>query len=84
MQNLLCIGYEKILLLNPVIFRGDYPTIGKSVGKPRLMGYQLKTPYRDGTTHVLFEPLDFIAALAPKPRVNLTRCPGVFAANSKH
>jgi len=36
--------------------------------------YQLKTPYRDGTTHVLFEPLDFIArlaALVPKPRVNL-------------
>ena len=31
--------------------------------------YQLKTPYRDGTTHVIFEPLDFIArlaALAPK------------------
>ena len=23
--------------------------------------YQLKTPYRDGTTHVIFEPLDFIA-----------------------
>jgi hypothetical protein len=38
--------------------------------------YQLKTPYRDGTTHVIFEPLDFIArlaALVPKPRVNLTR-----------
>jgi len=36
--------------------------------------YQLKTPYRDGTTHVIFEPLDFIArlaALVPKPRVNL-------------
>jgi len=44
--------------------------------------YQLKTPYRDGTTHVIFEPLDFIArlaALAPKPRVNLTRFHGVFA-----
>ncbi len=26
--------------------------------------YQLKTPCRDGTTHVLFEPLDFIARLA--------------------
>lgn len=26
--------------------------------------YQLKTPYRDGTTHVNFEPLDFIARLA--------------------
>jgi len=38
--------------------------------------YELKTPYRDGTTHVIFEPLDFIArlaALVPKPRVNLTR-----------
>jgi hypothetical protein len=23
--------------------------------------YSLKTPYRDGTTHVIFEPLDFIA-----------------------
>ena len=26
--------------------------------------YELKTPYRDGTTHVIFEPLDFIAKLA--------------------
>jgi hypothetical protein len=44
-------------------------------------------PWRDGTTHILFEPLDFIArlvALVPKPRVNLTRFHGVFAPNSKH
>ena len=49
--------------------------------------YQLKTPYKDGTTHIIFEPLDFIArlaALVPKPRVNLTRFHGVFAPNSKH
>jgi len=54
--------------------------------------YQLKTPYRDGTTHVIFEPLDFmarLAALVPKPRVNLTQFHGVFARapdrpNSKH
>ena len=49
--------------------------------------YQLKTPYSDGTTHVIFEPLDFIAklaALVPKPRVKLTRFHGVFAPNSKH
>lgn len=49
--------------------------------------YQLKTPYRDGTTHVICEPLDFIArlaALVPKPRVNLTRFHGVFAPNSKY
>jgi len=47
--------------------------------------YQLKTPYRDGTTHIILEPLDFIArlaALVPKPRVNLTRFHGVFAPNS--
>lgn len=35
------------------------------------ISYKLKTPYKNGTTHVLFEPLDFIArlsALVPKPR----------------
>ena len=43
-----------------------------------------KTPYRDGTTDVVFEPLDFmarLAALVPTPRVNLTRYHGVFAPN---
>jgi hypothetical protein len=45
----------------------------------------LKTPYRDGTTHVIFEPEDFIArlaALVPKPRAHLTRYHGVFAPAS--
>ena len=40
--------------------------------------YELKTPSHDGTTHVIFEPLDFIARLVasvPKARVNLTRFP---------
>ncbi len=48
--------------------------------------YELKTPYRDGTAHVFFEPLDFMARLAslvPKPRINLTRFHGVFAPNSR-
>ena len=51
------------------------------------MRYELKTPYRDGTTHVIFEPMNFIArlvALVPKPRVNLTRFHGVFAPNCAH
>ena len=46
--------------------------------------YALKTPFRDGTTHVIFNPLDFIGklvALIPRPRVNLTRYHGVFAPN---
>jgi hypothetical protein len=48
--------------------------------------YQLKIPCRDGSTgdrrsHAIFEPLDFIArlaALVPKPRVNLTHFHDVF------
>jgi hypothetical protein len=37
---------------------------------------QLKTPYRDGSTHIVLEPLDCLArlaALVPPPRKNLTR-----------
>ncbi|MEO8445776.1 MAG: transposase, partial [Gammaproteobacteria bacterium] len=48
--------------------------------------YTLKTPYRDGTTHVVFEPLDFmarLAALVPWPRAHLTRYHGVFAPHSR-
>ena len=48
--------------------------------------YTLKTPYRDGTTQVAFDTVDFIArlvALAPKPRVNLTRYHGVLAPNHR-
>jgi Putative transposase len=48
--------------------------------------YALKTPYRDGTTHVMFEPLDFLArlaALVPSPRTNLTRFHGVFAPHHR-
>ena len=50
------------------------------------MRYALKTPYRDGTTHVIFEPLDFLArlaALVPSPGVNLTRYHGVYAPNHR-
>ncbi len=54
--------------------------------------YPLKTPYRDRTTcdrrsHAIFEPLYFIArlaALVPKPRVNLTRFYGVFVRGGLH
>ena len=38
--------------------------------------YRYKQPFRDGSTHVVLEPLDFVArlaALVPRPRLNLTR-----------
>ena len=49
--------------------------------------YRFKTPWRDGTTDVVLDPLDFLArlaALVPTPRVNLTRFHGVFAPNSPY
>ena len=49
--------------------------------------YRFKQPFRDGSTHIVLEPLDFIArlaALVPRPRLNLTRFHGVFAPNCKH
>jgi hypothetical protein len=48
--------------------------------------YQLKTPYRDGTTHIVLEPLDLmarLAALVPPPRMHLTGYHGVFAPHSR-
>jgi hypothetical protein len=49
--------------------------------------YTLKTPYRDGTTHIVLEPLDImarLAALVPTPRMHLRRYHGVFAPHSQH
>ena len=58
-----------------------------SLSETGKMIYELKNPFKNGTTHVVFEPLDFIArlaALVPRPRMNLTRFHGVFAPNSKY
>ena len=59
--------------------------------------YRLKHPFRNGTTHVVLDPMDFIARLVapevplaqrarsvPRPRAHLTRYHGVFAPNFKH
>ena len=46
---------------------------------------ELKRPYSDGTTHVVFEPHELIeklAALVPFPRKNLVRYRGVLAPNA--
>jgi Putative transposase len=46
----------------------------------------LKTPYRDGTTHIVMSPLEFmqrLATLVPRPRLHLIRFHGVLAPNAK-
>ena len=45
---------------------------------------QLKSPWRDGTTHLRMTPLEFmqrLAALVPRARLHLTRFHGVLAPN---
>jgi hypothetical protein len=67
-------------------YRGAAPSERLSLTAQGHTRYALKTPYRDGTTHVIFEPLDFLARLAapvPSPGVNLTRYHGVFAPNHR-
>ena len=47
---------------------------------------ELKTPWSDGTTHLAYEPLDFLAklaALVPRPHKNLVLYHGVLAARSR-
>ncbi len=47
---------------------------------------QLKSPYHDGTTHIVMSPLEFmqrLAALVPRPRLHLIRFHGVLAPNAK-
>ncbi|MBO6555276.1 MAG: transposase [Pseudomonadales bacterium] len=46
----------------------------------------LKRPYGDGASHVVFSAIEFmecLAALILKPRLSLTRLPGVFSSNRK-
>jgi hypothetical protein len=47
---------------------------------------KLRTPWSDGTSHLVFEPLEFLgklAAIIPKPQVNTIIYHGVLAPNAK-
>jgi Putative transposase len=47
---------------------------------------QLKSAFRDGTTHIVMSPLEFmqrLTALVPRPRLHLIRFHGVLALNAK-
>ena len=52
-------------------------------GRVRL---ELKHPWSDGTTHLLFEPVEFLeklAALTPRPEINLVLYHGVLAPHAR-
>jgi hypothetical protein len=76
---------DKLEHLARYVSRPPVATERLSLTEGGLVRLALKTAYRDGTTHVIFEPEDFIArlvALVPKPRAHLTRYHGVFAPAS--
>jgi hypothetical protein len=50
------------------------------------MRYRLKRPSSDGTTHVLFHPIEFLeklAAIVPAPKAHLVRYSGILAPAAK-
>jgi hypothetical protein len=66
--------------------RGPIAQERLSVDADGLVVLKLKKAFSDGTTHVLFEPHDFIArlaALVPRPKAHLVRYHGVFAPNAR-
>ena len=57
-----------------------------SVNRAGQVVLKLKTAWRDGTSHHVMEPMEFmqrLAALAPRPRLHLIRFHGVLAPNAK-
>ncbi len=70
---------EKPKLVTPMLQRVQTNAAGQVVLK-------LKTPWRDGTTHLVMSPLAFmqrLAALVPRPRLRLIRFHDVLAPNAE-
>ncbi len=77
---------EKLEKLIRYMARGPIATERLSETYPNRLIYKMKTQWRDGTTHVSFSHLDFIArlvALIPPAKMNMVRYHGVFAPNFK-
>ena len=78
-------------------YEWSFESLARHAGRPPLASerlsllpdgrllYRLKHRWHDGTTHVIYEPLELmerLAALVPPPRFNLTRYSGVLASAS--
>ena len=83
-----CEAHERSKLERICRYMGRPPIAEQrlSVDGDGLVVLELKRAFRDGTTHVLFEPHDFIArlaALVPRPRSHLLRYHGLFAPRAR-
>ena len=57
-----------------------------SINRQGQVVLKLKTAWRDGASHIVLTPLEFmqrLAALVPRPRLHLTRFHGVLAPHAK-
>ena len=85
--NVLIPAHDRIRLERLLRYAGRPPVATNRLsGLPdgRLL-YRLKRRWHDGTTQVIYEPLEFmekLAALVPPPRFNLVRYSGVLAPSS--
>ncbi|MCZ2438934.1 MAG: transposase [Burkholderiales bacterium] len=80
---LLCCCHHSQLRLRTLQVQSDERVQLNAAGQVEL---KLKTPWRDGTTHLVMSPLEFmqrLAALVPRPRLHLIRFHGVLAPNAK-
>ena len=63
-----------VLALSRYITRPAISEQRLSISPQGRVRYALKTPWKNGTTHVKFEPVDFmvkLAALVPPPRATI-------------
>lgn len=78
---------EKLDKLIQYMARGPLSNERLEIQKDGNVKLRLKTPWGDGTTHLLFTPGEFIeklAALLPPSRTHLVRWSGCFAPNSPY
>ena len=76
---------DRLAKLIEYIARGPLSNERLEIIADKKVKLQLKTPYRDGTTHLLFTFSEFIEklmVLVPPPKSHLVRWGGVFAPNS--
>lgn len=76
---------DRLKKLIEYIARGPLSNERLEITSERKIKLQLKTPWRDGTSHLLLSPHEFmekLAAIIPPPKSHLVRWGGVFAANS--
>lgn len=64
----IAVGRAKLERLCRYITRPPVSTKRMSITRNGRVRYELKTPWRNGTTHVIFEPLDFMFRTNGMPR----------------